>query len=219
MEGSLKGLQKKLLRFVRGERETTNPEPGELPVFMHPIEYSQLLAVVESLAPRRVLEWGSGGSTRALLERCDFIETFVSVEHNAMWHARVAEVVTDPRLKLFLHEPTVAEPNPPRKDKDRSRIISEWMLLCERDPSVMADYVAAPATLGMEFDFVLVDGRARTHCLIEGFRLLRPGGVILIHDAQRPEYHATVNSLGRAIFLEPWEQGQICFVRKPEADA
>ena len=83
----------------------------------------------------------------------------------------------------------------------------------------MADYVARPGQLGMEFDFVLVDGRARIHCLVEGWKLLRPGGVILIHDAQRPEYHDTVRSLGRAVFLEPWEQGQICFVRKPEADA
>jgi hypothetical protein len=59
-----------------------------------------------------------------------------------------------------------------------------------------------------------VDGRARCFCLKEGFDLLRPGGVIVLHDAQRADYHDAVKSLGEAIFLEPWKQGQICLVRK-----
>ena len=41
------------------------------------------------------------------------------------------------------------------------------------------------ATLGTSFDFVRVDGRARSLCVREGFELLRPGGVLAMHDAHR----------------------------------
>jgi len=39
--------------------------------------------------------------------------------------------------------------------------------------------------------------------------------VLIVHDAQRPVYHPTLNEIGRAVFLEPWVQGQVCLVRKP----
>ena len=42
-----------------------------------------------------------------------------------------------------------------------------------------------PATLGTSFDFVRVDGRARSLWGREGFELLRPGGGLVMHDAHR----------------------------------
>jgi predicted O-methyltransferase YrrM len=63
------------------------------------------------------------------------------------------------------------------------------------------------------FDVALVDGRARTHCLRKAFRLVRPGGVVILHDAQREEYHATVEALGGGLYLQPWVQGQVCLLR------
>ena len=49
-----------------------------------------------------------------------------------------------------------------------------------------ADYVSAP--LDGRFDVVLVDGRARTSCLkrVHHDHLLAPGGVLFLHDADRP---------------------------------
>jgi hypothetical protein len=49
-----------------------------------------------------------------------------------------------------------------------------------------ADYVSAP--LEGRFDVVLVDGRARTSCLkrVHHDHLLAPGGVLFLHDADRP---------------------------------
>ena len=178
---------------------------------MHPVELSQLLAIVEALGPRRCLEWGSGGSTRALLERCPFIEQYVSIEHDARWHAEVAKSVHDPRLSLHLVLPDLPVP-PPNAPK---AAVTEWDDRAEVDPERMRSYVGFARSLGQRFDFVLVDGRARCFCLREGFDLLRPGGVIVLHDAQRQEYHRAVAELGRATFLEPWYQGQICLVKKP----
>lgn len=180
-----------------------------LPVYMHPVELSQLTAIVEALAPQRCLEWGSGGSTREMLERFPFIEHYVSVEHHGEWAERVRSLVQDPRLQLH-HVPA---DQPLAAGASRKEQIA-WDAEAERNPELLRSYVERPASLGQPFDFVLVDGRARCFCLRAGFELLRSGGVIVLHDAQRTEYHETVRALGRAVFLEPWHQGQVCLVRK-----
>jgi hypothetical protein len=61
-----------------------------------------------------------------------------------------------------------------------------------------------------------VDGRARRFCLKAGWDLLRPGGVLVLHDAQRTDYHDVLFSLGPSpVLLEPWRRGQLALVRKP----
>ena len=181
----------------------------QLSIYMDPIEFSQVRAVLEAVAPKTCLEWGSGGSTRAILELLPFVERYVSVEHDEHWHAQVASSIKDPRLSLQLVASDVARPAAGKKAE-----IIAWDLRAEHDLSLMKSYVAYPRTLGLTFDFILVDGRARNFCMKEGFGLLRSGGVMILHDAQRPEYRETACSLGRAVFLEPWKQGQVCVLRK-----
>lgn len=199
--------------LVRADVLRQDDAGDELPVWMDPVELSQLIAVVEATAPRRVLEWGCGGSTRALLARSPFIEQYVSVEHVAAWYAKVKATVTDPRLRLHLVEPD--QPLPPGSHTQSE--IEAWDSRAETERAVMARYVGLPRTLDMRFDLVLVDGRARCFCIAEGFDLLEPGGVLVLHDAQREEYHAAMWRLGRPVFLTPWKQGQICLVRKSPA--
>lgn len=186
------------------------PPPEELSVWMDPIEFSQLCAVLETLAPRHVLEWGCGGSTKAVLERSPFIERYVSVEHVGDWYAKVKAQVTDPRLSL--HHVPADQPLSPGSHSHET--IVAWDARAEAEPAVMKSYVEFPASLGLSFDFVLVDGRARRFCLAKGFELLRSGGVIVLHDAQREQYHDALRALGRAVFLEPYKQGQIALVHK-----
>lgn len=190
-------------------------DDGELSVWMDEVEFSQLIAVIEALGPRRVVEWGSGGSTKALLERCPFIERLVSVEHVPAWHAKVAAGIDDPRLELHL-----VEPDRPLLDADPTRqAVIAWDLRAELEPELMASYVGLPATLGTRFDFALIDGRARRLCLAAGYDLLEPGGCMMLHDAQREEYHDACDALAsrgaRVVFLEPYRAGQHCLVRKP----
>lgn len=181
-------------------------------MYMDPAEQSQVFAILYTLRPKTVLEWGSGGSTRALLGACDFIERYISVEHVPAWHERVKQAVVDPRLTLQL-----VPPNKPLVSKKSTPSYKERVAFAagaEADPAVMADYIAFPRTTGLTFDFVLVDGRARTHCLAEGFDLLRPGGVLVLHDAQREEYHPAIRALGEVHFFEPFKRGQVAMVRK-----
>ncbi|HLT40536.1 MAG TPA: class I SAM-dependent methyltransferase [Enhygromyxa sp.] len=189
-------------------RRTRKPEPELIP-YMDPGEFAQLMAILETLAPARMLEWGSGGSTKAILERCPFVERLVSVEHDRDWHQRVRERVVDPRLELHLVEPD--QPMPRESD-------AYWAFAerAERERELFASYVDFPASLDTIFDFVFIDGRARSFCIEAGWPLLRSGGVLVVHDAQRPAYHPALARLGaRPVFLEPFRSGQICLVRKP----
>lgn len=188
---------------------------AELRPWMAPAELSQVKAVFAAVEPKTVVEWGSGGSTRAFLEAFSFIDRYVSVEHIAEWHDHVAREVDDPRLDLHLVEPSIPQPPLDKKDPETRVVLKAWKRRCETDRSVMAEYIDRPASLGVTPDLALVDGRARCFCIHEGFRLLRPGGVLILHDAQREEYHGAIAEVGGGLYLEPWEQGQVCIVRKP----
>ena len=189
-------------------RSKHKPPSDDLIPYMDPVELSQLLAILETLAPARILEWGSGGSTVAMLERCPFIERLVSLEHDRAWYERVRDRLEDPRLELHLVEPDLAAPT-------ELEAYKAWAHRAEHDPALLASYVGLPASLGTTFDFVLVDGRARCLCIAAGWSLLRPGGCLVVHDAQRELYHPALRALGaRPVFLEPFFNGQICLVRK-----
>jgi hypothetical protein len=184
----------------------------ELRVWMDPIEHSQVLAALHTLAPGRCLEWGSGGSTQSFLRECDYVRSWVSVEHDAAWAERVRDSIKDPRLSL--HHVGPDRPLAPGKHSEAEMIA--WNARAEQEPELMASYVDRPRSLGEQpFDFVLVDGRARRFCIKEGFSLLRSGGLLVLHDAQRTEYHDALRAVGNPAFLTPWKQGQVCLLRKP----
>lgn len=186
--------------------------PNELRVWMDPIEHSQVLAALHTLAPKRCLEWGSGGSTQSFLRHCAFIEQWVSVEHDATWVQQVRDAIQDVRLSL--HHVAPDRPLPAGKHSEAE--MNAWNARAEHEPELMSSYVGKPRSLGgAPFDFVLVDGRARRFCIQEGFALLRSGGLLILHDAQRTDYHDALQAQGAHVFLTPWKQGQVCLLRKP----
>ncbi len=191
---------------------------SSMPVFMNEIEWGMYAAILLANNPRQVLEWGTGGSTAATLALLPSLERLVAMEHHPAWFRRVKSEINDPRLDLYLCEPTVPQPEPsPTVDpKLHTAQLAAWFDRCERDPSIMKEYVSKPASCGVAFDLILVDGRARNACLRQGYELLRPGGIMVIHDAQRAEYRETLESFPEHRFLEPWVQGQLCIVSKPE---
>jgi predicted O-methyltransferase YrrM len=184
---------------------------SSLRLYMDPIEYSQVLAVLEAVQPARLLEWGAGGSTAAILGDCPFVKRHVSVEHDSAWAAKVRSVVQDPRLDLQLVPPD----RPLKHDRPSEQDVVSWCAEAEQDSSIMQAYIQRPSLLEPSYDFVLVDGRARCFCLAEGYRLLRSGGALILHDAQRPDYRKALSALGRFRLLDPWKSGQIAVVHKP----
>lgn len=201
-----------------GLTDTPHEAAGDpkLPAAMHPIEFSQVLAVLHTLAPRRVVEWGSGGSTLAFPRRFPGIERWLSVEHNRAWQERVRDKVDDPRVVLELRLPT--EPEPEMFEAGGGTTRPEyvaWAQRCEDDPAILRDYVHCPREHFDAVDLAFVDGRARVHCITAGWALLREGGMLVVHDAQRDVYRSALESLGPTPrWLDPWVVGQVCLVRK-----
>jgi hypothetical protein len=183
-------------------------------VYMDAVEYSQIQSAVTALQPKRFLEWGSGGSTVDFLKRHSSIEKMVSIEHHPLWYEKVKAVATDPRLSYFLKEGASEEPKAELFGLYRAKR-SAWRRRAETDRSVFKDYVDHPGTLGMTFDCIFVDGRARNFCIERGWDLLDRGGLMIIHDAQRAFYHETIARMGKPTYLLPWRRGQVCLLPKP----
>ncbi len=120
-----------------------------------------------------VLEWGTGGSTvyfTQVLREQGVSYSWTGIEYNRLWHKRINELLqSDPRVHLVLFDVG----NAANKQRDLT----------------MDEYVAYPATLGKKFDVILVDGRKRRRCLLEAAKLLKSGGIVLLHDARRSYYH------------------------------
>lgn len=188
--------------------------PAEAP-WMDPGELSQLLAALFPIQPKRMLEWGSGGSTLHWMTVLPSLTEVLSVEHNGAWFERVKRQLVDPRVNLVHVPPSPAAPEPryPATTPLEERIYEDWCNRCEVDAELMKEYVGFPRDQG-PFDFVFVDGRARNFCIELGLTLLSPGGILALHDAQRPEYHAAVRRAPRHQFLVPFTQGQVCLISR-----
>ena len=118
-----------------------------------------------------VWEYGSGGSTLWLAAR---VGALTSVEHDPAWHARVRDELRGASLtncRLLLVEPAGEEPRfAPYVETIRSQ----------------------PAG---GLDLVLVDGRSRAACMVEAASRVRPGGLLVLDDSERPRYRAGTSAL------------------------
>ncbi len=132
----------------------------------------------------RVFEWGSGRSTVWLAGRAGEL---VSVEHSEKWYRigsdRLGEKGIDNVEMLLV---------PPGGD-DGFDWEADWphygLLGRVPDRPEYLDYVRAVDRFPPEsFDCVIVDGRARVACMLQGAPRLRPGGLLVLDDAQRPRY-------------------------------
>jgi FkbM family methyltransferase len=130
-----------------------------------------------------VLEWGSGGSTIHIAPN---VKELHSIEYNMNWYDRVK---AEAPANVKLHYVPKNKEEMPGHDGTEEEYY---------------DYVHFPATLGILFDLIFIDGRARVACAREAVKLLKPGGCILIHDyknpsntpgARRPEYEVVEDFL------------------------
>jgi hypothetical protein len=154
-------------------------------------------AVLRALTAYRVrnlhvLEWGAGGSTfyfPDMLRRYRFRHNWTAIEHDPLWAAACASVkwpmVT---IKLFDYGVTDQE--------------TLWTM-------PMDEYVGYPATLGRQWHVILIDGRKRRRCLVEARRLLKPDGVVLLHDADREYYRAGMDGYSGEFLTDTLWMGRV----------
>jgi predicted O-methyltransferase YrrM len=107
----------------------------------------------------RALEWGAGRSTLWLTRR---VAHLVSIEHDPDWFERV-----------------------------RRRCLAELAagrveLLLRRPADDGGDYVAAASTIAPDsLGLVVVDGKVRSLSALAALPLLRPGGLLVLDNAER----------------------------------
>jgi hypothetical protein len=123
----------------------------------------------------RGVEWGSGRSTVWFAERTARV---LSVENDKGWYEKVRRILTDKHLTNvdYRYVEAVDDPGSPNHP-----------------------YVTAPSSLPKaRQDFVLVDGIMRDQCAMLGMELLKPGGLLILDNANWVLPHAThsPNSIG-----------------------
>lgn len=133
--------------------------------------------LIDELATRvqdgvRVFEYGGGGSTLWFLDRG---ATVVTVEHHREWAAALAASVPADR----------------------------WTLLERPLDDDAVSYVDAIRDFPDDsFDIVVVDGRERARCVAAARSKVRPGGLLIVDDADRERY-------GAAIAAVPWPRRDV----------
>lgn len=58
-----------------------------------------------------------------------------------------------------------------------------------------------PLEVGGQFDVMIIDGRFRRRCLLVAKEVLAKGGVVFLHDAQKPRYHLSLPEFSRSKFI------------------
>lgn len=140
----------------------------------------------------RMLEWGAGGSTVWLAKNLPEGASLTSIEHDREWFYEVANHLGNggrgarENVRMLLREPTGP--------------LGANATAGEDDPTSLLPFI--DAVDGERFDVILVDGYARGACLDRARQLLNPGGVVVLHDAQREWYDE-----GKGLFVARGHMG------------
>jgi hypothetical protein len=133
--------------------------------------------------PVRVFEYGSGGSTLFWQRhgaRC------VSIEHDATWFDVVRSRIDATRVDYRLITPRPSETSGERDPADPTAYASGDAACRAYD---FRDYATAISTFpDQHFAIVLVDGRARPSCVMHAAPKVRPGGVLVLDNAEHEYY-------------------------------
>jgi hypothetical protein len=145
--------------------------------------------ILLNLKPHNCLEWGAGHSSLYFPKFLSATARWQSVEHNNDWALKVQALNRDPRLSIYY----VPSNKQPWNDQYGDGGYSDFK-----------DYIEFPSRLG-KFDFILIDGRARRHCLAKAFDLIANSGVVALHDANRSYYREPLGLFKYAVLLDAGE--------------
>lgn len=147
----------------------------------------------------RIFEYGCGGATLFFADR---VSELVSVEHDPVWLKCVQAEMGGRTHACWI--PHLVSPAP--------SVVSARHLPSDPDAYVSSEerfsglsfrnYAATiEAYQDNYFDLVLIDGRARPSCFKHALHKVKFGGIIVLNNAERPQY-AYIDMMARALGFE-----------------
>jgi len=128
-------------------------------------------------------EFGSGISTLYFAKR---LKELVSIEHDTSWHKQIQERLMAAgitNVTYVLREPHI---------KDGEVEEDVWLdgqVLHHGFSAAFHDYSSFICQYpDSNFDFVLVDGRARVDCVLRSIPKLKAGGILVLDNSERERY-------------------------------
>lgn len=137
----------------------------------------------ECIDGKDVLEWGSGGSTLAILKLC---KTLVSIEHDETWYNKVIAELSNEKSCIKV-SPSITTYGGEKLCYYLIQRNAEEAPGHDGTFDQYLDYIKLPDYLERRFDVIFIDGRARVECAKIAVNILKPGGIILIHDMFNPD--------------------------------
>lgn len=132
----------------------------------------------------RVFEYGSGGSTLYWLQHGAEV---VSVEHDPGWGVALKERLGPAAAVDYrLIEPQLVATSSPTDPSDPAAYGSGDEAFRRHSFRQYANQI--DGFPDQHFDIVLVDGRARPSCVAHSARKIRPGGLLVLDNADTPYY-------------------------------
>ncbi len=127
--------------------------------YMQDKDIAALEKLLKEKKPKRVLEWGAGGSSLHFPAMCPGLELWESIEHDAAWAAKVVE-----------------HPDLPDNVK-----------VYHRSCAYINGYSTTAAL--KKADLIIIDGIDREECARAAFKNMKSSALVLLHDAGRLAYH------------------------------
>ena len=141
----------------------------------------------------RGLEWGCGTSTEWFCARLGFL---LSIDHNPEWAVNVLNFMV--QFPEYMGKWCLSA-IPGSKATDDAFYLGS-------DKLYHREYAELSWVTGL-FDFICVDGRARSACLKTAVRLLNPeGGILVLDNSERPRYDRSC--IPRNWALREWNNGK-----------
>jgi len=131
----------------------------------HPWLTADAIPMLEELLRKsdRGIEWGSGRSTRWFASQ---VQHLVSVESSKLWFERVTQQLKDEGIENVDYHLVETTEND------------------EKDVDARREYAQIARKLeDCSLDFALVDGFARGQCMLEALPKLKPGGILILDNA------------------------------------
>lgn len=146
--------------------------------------------ILRNLNPVSCLEWGAGYSTLFFPPQLARKASWLAVDHDEAW----AREIQNQQPRAIVRIQYVAPNHFPWTDP--------WQDGAYPD---LFDYVEYPQQFA-PFDFILVDGRARNDCIRKAVTLIKPEGIVILHDANREYYHPETAAFTHQMLLKGYRK-------------